>query len=50
MSLRDTLRAGCTDEELGEVVEAAVKRKKKQHAGMELLSQMPNRPMILIGG
>lgn len=38
------------EEELELLIDAAVKRKKKQHAGMKELSQMPNRPMILIGG
>lgn len=36
--------------ELLEVIGAAVKRKKAQHAGMEDLKEMKNRPMILIGG
>jgi molybdenum cofactor biosynthesis protein A len=50
ISLRDVLRSGASDDQLAQVVSAAVKRKKKQHAGMELLSHMSNRPMILIGG
>ena len=33
VSLRDALRQGCSDDDLLEVIEAAVKRKKKQHAG-----------------
>uniref|UniRef100_A0A914WCQ5 Molybdenum cofactor biosynthesis protein 1 n=1 Tax=Plectus sambesii TaxID=2011161 RepID=A0A914WCQ5_9BILA len=49
VSLRDQMRAGATDEELSEVIGQAVLRKKKQHAGMENLAKMPNRPMILIG-
>jgi len=32
VSLRDALRSGATDEQLGEVIGAAVGRKKKQHA------------------
>lgn len=36
--------------ELLEVIGAAVQRKKAQHAGMEDLKAMKNRPMILIGG
>ncbi|XP_076463698.1 molybdenum cofactor biosynthesis protein 1-like [Babylonia areolata] len=48
VSLRDTLRSGVCEEELLEVIGAAVKRKKKQHAGMSSLSKMKNRPMILI--
>jgi cyclic pyranopterin phosphate synthase len=36
--------------ELLEVIGAAVGRKKARHAGMGALENMPNRPMILIGG
>lgn len=50
VSLRDALRAGCSEDDLLCLISAAVKRKKKQHAGMLNLSQMENRPMILIGG
>jgi len=50
VSLRDALRGGAEEEELLEVIRFAVKRKKKQHAGMFNLSKMKNRPMILIGG
>lgn len=50
VSLRDTLRSGASDQELLEIIGAAVGRKKKQHAGMFNISQMKNRPMILIGG
>ncbi|XP_060081579.1 molybdenum cofactor biosynthesis protein 1-like isoform X2 [Ylistrum balloti] len=50
VSLRDVMRASPDDTELSEVISAAVKRKKKQHAGMFNLSKMKNRPMILIGG
>lgn len=50
ISLRDALRNGCSEEDLLMMIGAAVKRKKKQHAGMMNLAQMPNRPMILIGG
>ncbi|XP_039289085.1 molybdenum cofactor biosynthesis protein 1 isoform X3 [Nilaparvata lugens] len=50
ISLRDALRSGCSEDDLLALIGAAVKRKKKQHAGMMNLSQMPNRPMILIGG
>ncbi|XP_031436865.1 molybdenum cofactor biosynthesis protein 1 isoform X5 [Clupea harengus] len=50
VSLRDSLRSGATDEELLQIISAAVGRKKKQHAGMFSISQMKNRPMILIGG
>lgn len=50
VSLRDMMREGKTDEELRQVIEMAVKNKKKQHAGMSNLVNMKNRPMILIGG
>ncbi|NWS97493.1 MOCS1 protein, partial [Mionectes macconnelli] len=50
VSLRDHLRSGASDEELVQIIGAAVGRKKKQHAGMFNISQMKNRPMILIGG
>lgn len=33
VSLRDAIRAGHSEDELLDVVSAAVKRKKKQHAG-----------------
>ncbi|XP_073682986.1 molybdenum cofactor biosynthesis protein 1 isoform X1 [Garra rufa] len=49
VSLRDFLRSGATEEELLHIIGAAVRRKKKQHAGMFSISQMKNRPMILIG-
>ncbi|XP_038617204.1 molybdenum cofactor biosynthesis protein 1 isoform X3 [Tachyglossus aculeatus] len=48
VSLRDHLRAGAPEEELMRVIGAAVGRKKRQHAGMFNISQMKNRPMILI--
>lgn len=48
VSLRDALRSNIEEEELLSVISAAVKRKKKQHAGMFNLSKMKNRPMILI--
>lgn len=50
VSLRDCLRTGASEEELVGIIGAAVGRKKKQHAGMFSISQMKNRPMILIGG
>ncbi|XP_072555519.1 molybdenum cofactor biosynthesis protein 1 isoform X2 [Paramormyrops kingsleyae] len=49
VSLRDSLRSGATDQELLEIIGAAVGRKKKHHAGMFSISQMKNRPMVLIG-
>ncbi|XP_033978506.1 molybdenum cofactor biosynthesis protein 1 isoform X1 [Trematomus bernacchii] len=48
VSLRDVLRSGASEQELLQIVGAAVGRKKKQHAGMFNISQMKNRPMILI--
>ncbi|XP_010975593.1 molybdenum cofactor biosynthesis protein 1 isoform X2 [Camelus dromedarius] len=48
VSLRDHLRAGASEEELLSIIGAAVGRKKRQHAGMFNISQMKNRPMILI--
>ena len=50
VSLRDMIRAGSSDEDLEEVISAAVQRKKAQHAGMYNLVDRDNRPMILIGG
>lgn len=50
VSLRDRLRQGASDDELRTVVQAAVQRKKLKHAGMQVLAQTKNRPMILIGG
>jgi molybdenum cofactor biosynthesis enzyme MoaA len=50
VSLRDLIREGKTDDELVHVIGAAVKKKKKQHAGMFELASRKNRPMILIGG
>ncbi|KAF7281999.1 hypothetical protein GWI33_003664 [Rhynchophorus ferrugineus] len=48
ISLRDAIRSNCSEEDLISLVGAAVQRKKKQHAGMLNLSQLENRPMILI--
>jgi len=50
ISLRDAMRAGATDAEITQLVRDAVARKKAAHAGMLALAEMPNRPMILIGG
>uniref|UniRef100_A0A6B2L8C0 GTP 3',8-cyclase n=1 Tax=Arcella intermedia TaxID=1963864 RepID=A0A6B2L8C0_9EUKA len=52
VSLRDKIRAGATDEQLYEVIEMAVKKKKPSHDGMHVLDKNKglNRPMILIGG
>ena len=51
-SLRDPMRQGASDEELAQLIGAAVRRKKAAHAGIavsELVAQ-PNRPMVRIGG
>ncbi|XP_062118056.1 GTP 3',8-cyclase, mitochondrial [Humulus lupulus] len=50
VSLRDPLRSGANDDELREIIEAAVKRKKASHAGMFDIAKTANRPMIHIGG
>lgn len=50
VSLRDPLRSGVDDHELGEIIGAAVKRKKASHAGMFDIAKTANRPMIHIGG
>ncbi|CDK29235.1 unnamed protein product [Kuraishia capsulata CBS 1993] len=50
VSLRDLLRSGTEDAELLKYIGTAVKNKKEKHAGLGELENMPNRPMILIGG
>ncbi|KAG2172391.1 hypothetical protein INT43_004933 [Umbelopsis isabellina] len=50
VSLRDHMRQSTNDQELCEIIGMAVKKKKKQHAGMFELAAQKNRPMILIGG
>jgi cyclic pyranopterin phosphate synthase len=50
VSLRDAMRSNISEADLLDLVGAAVSRKKKQHAGMDNLASMKNRPMILIGG
>lgn len=50
VSLRDAMRAGASDDELFQLIDRAVDRKKAAHAGMYEISKSPNRPMILIGG
>ncbi|KAL6180436.1 hypothetical protein ACLB2K_047099 [Fragaria x ananassa] len=50
VSLRDPLRQGADDHELGEIIGSAVKRKKASHAGMFDIAKTANRPMIHIGG
>ncbi|EEF50222.1 molybdopterin cofactor synthesis protein A, putative [Ricinus communis] len=50
VSLRDPLRQGADEQELKEIIGAAVKRKKASHAGMFDIAKTANRPMIHIGG
>lgn len=50
VSLRDMMRSSIDDGKLLEIIGAAVKRKKKQHAGVEQLATMKNRSMVRIGG
>lgn len=50
VSLRDALRENVSDEALNKLISDAVKNKKQKHAGVEILSSLKNRPMILIGG
>ncbi len=44
------MRAGASDEDVLQLIREALDRKKAKHAGMFNLAQVPNRPMILIGG
>ena len=50
VSLRDAMRSGASDEQIKELIDHAVKRKKARHAGMYNIAHSENRPMILIGG
>lgn len=50
VSLRDAMRDGASDDDLRDIISAAVGRKHARHAGMHHLAQMKNRPMITIGG
>jgi cyclic pyranopterin phosphate synthase len=50
VSLRDAMRTNGSEEYLNQIISMAVSKKKKQHAGMLNLANMPNRPMIKIGG
>jgi cyclic pyranopterin phosphate synthase len=50
VSLRDTMRAGASDDDLRRLVGAAVAGKAAAHAGMDVLARRENRPMITIGG
>ena len=53
VSLRDILRSGASTEEIYELVEATVKKKKPKlggHGDMYGISKSDNRSMITIGG
>ncbi|KAK9157182.1 hypothetical protein Scep_003756 [Stephania cephalantha] len=50
VSLRDPMRSGADDQQLTQIIGAAVKRKKAAHAGMFDIAKTTNRPMIRIGG
>ncbi|CAK1585799.1 unnamed protein product [Parnassius mnemosyne] len=50
VSLAAALRGGADDARLRRLVRTALYNKKPQHAGMQNLARMENRPMILIGG
>jgi cyclic pyranopterin phosphate synthase len=50
VSLRDAMREGANDEDLGMIISAAVDRKRAAHAGMFELARQKNRAMIKIGG
>ncbi|ESO12806.1 hypothetical protein HELRODRAFT_187989 [Helobdella robusta] len=50
VSLKDALRLNYSDEDLLQIIGHAVKRKKAKHAGLDSLTKLKNRPMILIGG
>ena len=50
VSLRDAIREGASDEDLLAVMSAAVDRKKRAHAGIDILHTLKNRPMVKIGG
>ena len=51
INLRDPIRdENVSNDQIKELIGAAVKRKKARHAGMLNLVNMKNRPMILIGG
>ncbi|KAM9956036.1 hypothetical protein ACTFIW_002248 [Dictyostelium discoideum] len=49
VNLRDRIRDGASDQQLLEIINAAVLKKKASHAGMYEIAQNKNRPMILIG-
>lgn len=51
VSLRDAMREdSASDEQIREIISAAVDRKKLKHAGMFEIAKMKNRHMVTIGG
>lgn len=50
VSLRDAMRSGANDDELGMLVSKALDNKKKSHAGMYMIQKTENRAMVKIGG
>ena len=50
VNLRDMMRGGINDDRLLQTVHEALSRKAARHAGMDVLAETENRPMILIGG
>lgn len=52
VSLRDAIRQGASDEELGSLIHGALQSKRAQHAGIDMIeaARSSNRPMITIGG
>jgi cyclic pyranopterin phosphate synthase len=50
MSLRDAIRGGISDDELGKLILEAVMQKPEAHPPMEELVGMANRSMVEIGG
>jgi GTP 3',8-cyclase len=50
VSLRDALRAGATDADILRLVQEALAGKHAAHAGLDVLAEQPNRPMVAIGG
>lgn len=50
VNLRNALRDGASDEELGVIIQSAIVRKPFQHPPMQQLATIENRSMIEIGG
>ncbi|CAJ0580879.1 unnamed protein product, partial [Mesorhabditis spiculigera] len=49
-SLLKVLRAGGTEEDIEKTIREALQGKHRQHAGLDNLLHLENRPMVLIGG